>query len=57
MKQVITILDFNKSLICICDMRGIFRNIFRCVHLLMHAHRVTDAWHQEAHMVAYVITT
>ena len=51
---------YGDGLLCteyICDMRGIFGNIFNFVCLLTRARQVTDAWHQEARTVAYVITT
>ena len=40
-----------------CDIWGIFSYIFKCVCLLMHARRATDAWRQETRTVAYVIMT
>ena len=46
-----------RQFLYICDIRGIFGNIFKCAHLLMCTHQVTDAWHQEARTVAYVIMT
>ena len=37
-------------------MWGIFRNIFKCECLPMHARQVTDVPCQGVHIVAYVIT-
>ena len=48
---------FEKLQRYICDMRGIFRNIFKCMNLLMRTRQVTDAPRQGSCTVAYIIMT
>ena len=48
---------YYKVAVYMCDIWGIYGSIFTCARLPTCTCQVTDTWHQEAHTVAYVITT